>query len=384
MTAQTTNARSGKHSPAPFPISNFGLRGNPVPSSQIKKKVRILSIDGGGIRGIIPATIAWFLEQRLQERTGNPDARISDYFDFLAGTSTGGILVCTYLMPDPERPGRPKLNARESLAMYLEEGGWGIFSRSLYRKLTSMMGLLNEKYCSQALEKALKRCFGPTRLQDFLKPCLVTAYNITGRRAFFFTSLDAKKDPNQDFAAWQAARATASAPAFFSPALLQYGNGNTIPLVDGGVFANNPALCAFTEAQKACFSQLPDSANKPDHPTASDMVIVSLGTGANEAGYNYESIKSKGMASWIKPIIDILMSASTDTVDYQLQELFAHQPRNCDGRYYRINPSPGQAAPAMDEVSARNRWALHQAALDYIEANRELLEEIVDQLIRNQ
>ena len=57
-----------------------------------------------------------------------------------------------------------------------------------------MMGLLDEKYCSQALEKALKRCFGETQLQDFLKPCLATAYNITSRRAFFFTSLDARRD----------------------------------------------------------------------------------------------------------------------------------------------------------------------------------------------
>ncbi|MCO6489533.1 MAG: patatin-like phospholipase family protein, partial [Phaeodactylibacter sp.] len=206
---------------------NFNDPGNQTGSRQIKQKIRILSIDGGGIRGIIPATIVWYLEQRLQSRTGNPDARISDYFDLLAGTSTGGILVCTYLMPDPRRPGRPKLDARESLALYLDQGGCGIFSRSFYRKLTSMMGLLDEKYCSQALEKALKRFFGEARLRDFLKPCLVTAYNITSRRAFFFTSLDARQDPAQDFPAWEVARATASAPSFFSPALLRMQGGHT-------------------------------------------------------------------------------------------------------------------------------------------------------------
>ena len=364
--------------------TNTRLGGNLSSATQIKKKVRILSIDGGGIRGIIPATIIWHLEQRLQARAGNPDARISDYFDFVAGTSTGGILACTYLMPDPQRPGRPKLSARESLAMYLEQGGCGTFSRSLYRKLTSMMGLLDEKYCSQALEKALKRCFGKTRLRDFLKPCLVTAYNITSRRAFFFTSLDARKDANQDFYAWQAARATASAPSFFSPALVTSGAGDTLPLVDGGVFANNPTLCAFTEAQKARFAQMPGFTGKPDHPTPSDMMIVSLGTGADKESYHYEKVKSKGIAGWVKPIIDILMSASTDTVDYQLQELFANQPRNCHGRYYRINPSLGSADAVMDNITPRNRWALHQAALDYIEANREKMEGIVEQLILNQ
>lgn len=360
--------------------ANSNARPGNTEGAQRNKKVRILSIDGGGMRGIIPATIVWHLEQRLQERTGNPDARISDYFDFLAGTSSGGILVCTYLMPDPQRPGRPKLTARESLAMYLDEGGCGIFSRSFYRKLTSMMGLLNEKYCSQALEKALKRCFGDSRLRDFLKPCLATAYNITSRRAFFFTSLDARQDPAQDFEAWEVARATASAPSFFSPARVHTADGRVLPLVDGGVFANNPALCAFTEAQKTCFSHLPGSAGKADHPRAEDMLIVSLGAGADKAGYAYEDVKSKGMAGWVRPIIDILMSASTETVDYQLREMFTCQP---GGRYYRINPPLGEAETAMDNICPKNRRALHQAALDHIRKNRETLEEIVDQLIRN-
>jgi patatin-like phospholipase/acyl hydrolase len=73
--------------------------------------LRILSIDGGGIRGIIPATILWYLEERLQERTNNPEARLSDFFDFFAGTSTGGILVCNYLAPDPMNAKRPMLSA---------------------------------------------------------------------------------------------------------------------------------------------------------------------------------------------------------------------------------------------------------------------------------
>ncbi|MCB0581298.1 MAG: patatin-like phospholipase family protein [Phaeodactylibacter sp.] len=363
---------------------NFHDPGNQPGSRQIKQKIRILSIDGGGMRGIIPATIVWYLEQRLQARAGNPEARISDYFDLLAGTSTGGILVCTYLMPDPRRPGRPKLNARESLSLYLDQGGCGIFSRSFYRKLTSMMGLLDEKYCSQALEKALKRCFGETRLQDFLKPCLVTAYNITSRRAFFFTSLDARQDPAQDFPAWKVARATAAAPSFFSPALLHPAVGPAIPLVDGGVFANNPALCAFTETQKASFSQLKGHGHDHAHPTTAEMMIVSLGTGADRKGYAFDAVRSKGMAGWVKPIIDILMSASTETVDYQLRELFAHQPCGGGGRYYRINPALGKADSTMDNTCPRNRWALHQAALDYIETNRERMEEIVDQLIGNQ
>ena len=347
------------------------------------KKVRILSIDGGGMRGIIPATIVWHLEHRLQQKADDANARISDYFDFMAGTSTGGILTCTYLLPDPQRPNRPKLTAKEVLSMYLDQAGCGIFSRSLYRKLTSMMGLLSEKYCSRALEKALKRCFGQARLRDFLKPCLTTAYDITARKAFFFTSLDAQRDPSQDYFAWEVARATASAPAFFSPAILHAKNGSRQALVDGGVFANNPCLCAFTEARKACFSTFPESNNKPDHPSAEEMVIVSLGTGTRNQGYAYEDVKSKGMAGWAIPIIDLLMSASTDTVDYQLRELFAHPRGENSGRYYRINPPLKKAGPTMDNIQSKNRWALYQDAMDYINNNKEQIEQIIDYLLQN-
>lgn len=243
-----------------------------------------------------------------------------------------------------------------------------------------MMGLLDEKYCSHSLEKALKRCFGDSRLRDFLKPCLATAYNITSRRAFFFTSLDARQDPAQDFEAWEVARATASAPSFFSPARVHTADGRVLPLVDGGVFANNPALCAFTEAQKTSFSRLPGSAGKAGHPRAEDMLIVSLGTGADQAGYAYEDVKSRGMAGWARPIIDILMSASTETVDYQLREMFTCQP---GGSYYRINPVLEKAEAAMDNIRPQNLWRLHQVALDYVRNNREALEGIVEQLIRN-
>jgi patatin-like phospholipase/acyl hydrolase len=65
-----------------------------------QKMTRILSIDGGGIRGIIPGQILVILEEKLKAKTGNENARIADYFDLIAGTSTGGILTCAYLTPD--------------------------------------------------------------------------------------------------------------------------------------------------------------------------------------------------------------------------------------------------------------------------------------------
>lgn len=85
------------------------------------KKVKILSIDGGGIRGILPGTILNYIETELQRRTNNPNTRLADHFDLIAGTSTGGILTCTYLIVDEN--GQTKYSAADALNIYLERGG---------------------------------------------------------------------------------------------------------------------------------------------------------------------------------------------------------------------------------------------------------------------
>ena len=82
----------------------------------------ILSIDGGGIKGIIPGMVLAELENRLKIRTANPNAYIADYFDFFAGTSTGGILTCLLLCPSKEDPKKPRFTAKEALNLYVENG----------------------------------------------------------------------------------------------------------------------------------------------------------------------------------------------------------------------------------------------------------------------
>ena len=119
---------------------------------------RILSIDGGGIRGIIPGQVLVALERKIIEKTGNSEARISDYFDMIAGTSTGGILTCAYLCPDEGNPDRSKFTAEEVVNLYLNKGKV-IFKKHPFKSLITLWGLLDEKYQSSGLEKALKDYF---------------------------------------------------------------------------------------------------------------------------------------------------------------------------------------------------------------------------------
>jgi len=150
-----------------------------------KKKIRILSIDGGGIRGILPGVILSYIEDRLIEKEGE-NARLCDYFDLMVGTSTGGILACTYLIPEKDGNGkptnRPKFTASQAVDIYLKRGG-KIFEVSFMQKVKSKGGLADEKFSAKELEIALNDYYGETKLSELLKPCLITSYDIKARIA---------------------------------------------------------------------------------------------------------------------------------------------------------------------------------------------------------
>lgn len=311
-----------------------------------QKLTRILSIDGGGIRGVIPGQILVILEEKLKNKTGNPDARIADYFDLIAGTSTGGILTCAYLTPDKENPGRPKFNATEVVDLYLKNGG-DIFNISLGHKLRTMGGILDEKYPESGLEKALLKYFEDTKLSELLKPCLITSYDIKRRQGHFFTQHDAARKKGWDFLVREVARATSAAPTYFQCSDVKSVSEVSYPLIDGGVFVNNPSLCAFAEVYN-------------EYKTApNQMAILSLGTGYSRKEYDYDKAKDWGMVQWVKPLIDIMMSGVSDVVDYQLRQMF--EAVGVTSQYLRINTEmPIDVNPDMDDASPKNLQALKE------------------------
>ena len=314
-----------------------------------KKISRILSIDGGGIRGIIPGQILVVLEDKLKAKTGNENARIADYFDLIAGTSTGGILTCAYLMPDNETPGqklRPKFDSRQVVDLYLKRGG-DIFSVPFGHKLKTLDGILYEKYPATALEKALDEYFGDTKLSELLKPCLIPSYDIKRRMGHFFTQHDAVKKKGWDYLVRDVARATSAAPTYFECSDVKSLTEVSSPLIDGGVFVNNPTLCAFAEVYN-------EYKTSPDQ-----MAILSLGTGYSKKEYDYDHAKNWGMIQWVKPLIDIMMSGVSEVVDFQLRQIF--DAIGAAGQYMRINTElPIDVSPDMDDASPKNLAALKE------------------------
>lgn len=329
--------------------------------------MRILSIDGGGIRGIMPGQIMVALEKKLKEKSGNQQARIADYFDLIAGTSTGGILSCIYLCPDEPGSTHPKFSAEQAVDLYLENGD-EIFDISLKHKLSSGLGITDEKYSAVELEESLNDYMGDLKLSELIKPCLITSYDIRRRQAHFFRQHRAQKSDSHDFLVKYVARATSAAPTYFEVAKVKSVSSIPYPLVDGGVFANNPSLCAYAEAR-----------NLPGNPSAKDMFMLCLGTGKIKKAYYYKESKDWGLVEWVKPIIDIMMSGTAETVDFQLKQIFdsVGKPK----QYVRIEPELFNASPEMDDASMENLNELKVAGQMCAEENDKILDEVADKLI---
>jgi patatin-like phospholipase/acyl hydrolase len=311
---------------------------------------KILTIDGGGIRGIVPGIIIRTLEQKIQGLTHNPEARIVDYIDFIAGTSTGGILACLYLCPD-EHTGRPKFSAADAVNLYIENGD-EIFEIPRWKKIQSMGGVNDERYDTAPLENLLRLYFSDITLAQLIKPCLITSYDIKNRRAHLFNQSDARsKGDAYNFFLRDVCRATSAAPTYFETALVRSLSNISYPLIDGGVFVNNPAMCAYSEVRNA----------KADNPegkiTAKDMFILSLGTGAKSEPYDYKTAKDWGMVSWLTPLIDIMMSGASEVTDYYLIKMF--DAIAMPERYVRITPTTMYNADTnMANASKQNIDAL--------------------------
>lgn len=338
------------------------------PKHELMKK--ILSIDGGGIRGIIPGMLLAALERRLKRVSGNPDAAIVDYFDFFAGTSTGGILTCLLLCPDRQNPSRPRFTAKEALDIYLNHGS-DIFKAGFFRRLISKFGLLSERYPATTLEHVLENYFGETKLSQLLKPCIITAYNIELRKTHFFRQQTAilRGDP-RDFYLRDVCRATSAAPTYFSVAEIYSMSGTRYPLLDGGVFAPNPSMSALVEVTRAF-----------NETKINDISILSLGTGRSRKAYDYEHFKKSRAVSIGPALIDIMMSGAAESSDFFLQQLYKSVGK--EKHYIRIEPSSLHSiSEELDAASHSNIEKLVALGDRMVSEHNDLLNQLVERLVK--
>ena len=301
---------------------------------------RVLSIDGGGIRGIIPAMVVAHIERKM----GKP---AHELFDLMVGTSTGGILALGLSRPGASRPAQ--FSARWVVKLY-EEQGANIFEYSLWRKLRTVGGILDEAYSHEVLEGILGKYFAGATLGDCKTPTMVTSYDIQNRRTVFLKSWYAD---HQLVRCCDAARATSAAPTYFEPKPLDTGDVASV-LIDGGIFMNSPSVSAYAEARKLF----------PDEPIS----VLSLGTGELTRPIAFGEARTWGSALWVMSLLDCMFDGVSKAADHQMQ-LFLSE------RYQRLQTSLERASDDMDDASEENIRNLKRTARELINANEAVLEQ---------
>jgi uncharacterized protein len=351
-------------------------------------KFKILSIDGGGIRGIIPAKIL----AEIEERTQKP---ICELFDLIAGTSTGGILALGLTKPhpkkpkDPNKPKEPHYRAEHLVNLYREEGK-NIFHEPFIERLMESDDLIRPKYSSKGKDRVLTNYFGDTELNDALTELFITSYDIELRVPVFFTNQPCKKVTDSlvfrkicnGLTMKQAAMATSAAPTYFEPYQIPTAHRTErgfYSLIDGGVFANNPASLALMEAiidsKKAAEKNTEEKELRLE-----DILVVSLGTGSLTRRYPYEQAKHWGLLGWVQPLLNITLDGSSEAVSVQLEQLLPRADEK-PPQYYRFQQFLNSANDNIDDASEKNIKNLEALAKLIIEERTDDLDELCKQLL---
>lgn len=283
---------------------------------------RILSFDGGGIRGVLTAVLLDRLLTAYPSLLKDQPNTVTMF----AGTSTGGILalgVAAGLTPTQIRD------------LYVTNGKL-IFDSSWIRDVVEIGGLSGSKYDNTNLKQILQETFGALKLQDLAPRVLISSFSLdnqatdpserTWNPKFFHNFPGA--DSDGESLVIDVAMSTSAAPTYFP----SYG-----VYVDGGVVANNPSLAAVAQAL--------DGRNQPnERATLGEIKLLSLGTGAS-LQYIDGTDHDWGDAQWIKPILNVMMDGSVGVADFQCRQLLGD-------RYCRVEPifPAGRSFP-MDDVS---------------------------------
>ncbi|KAF8023118.1 hypothetical protein BT93_F0575 [Corymbia citriodora subsp. variegata] len=311
--------------------------------------ITILSIDGGGIRGLIPGTILAFLESELQKLDGE-DTRLADYFDVIAGTSTGGLVSA--MLTSPNENNRPLFAAKEIKDFYLNNCP-KIFPQDScsFAPATNMIkAVTGPKYDGKYLHKLVKEKLGNTRLHQTLTNVVIPTFDIKHLQPTIFSSYEVKKKPSINALLSDICISTSAAPTYlpahYFETQVSTEKVREFNLIDGGVAANNPTLVALGEVTKEIMGGSSDFF--PIKPMDyRRFLVISLGPVQQ---------KWKGILGWLssnggKPLIDVFMQASADMVDFHVSAVF--QALHLEANYLRIQDDTLSGAVTSVDIATK-------------------------------
>lgn len=274
------------------------------------ERFQILSLDGGGTRGMFSAAVL----AHIQEDLSTP---ITDFFDLIVGTSTGGLIAIALGLG---------FSPKEIVEFYANESE-SIFGKKIRSGI--LQRTTSPKYPAVPLECALKKYFKDKKLGDSVKRLVIPSFNLDEMQVQLFkTAHNARLKRDYKIPAWQIARATSAAPTFF-PA---YHSENHEALIDGGVWANNPVMVGITEA----ISLL-------DVPLSS-IRVFSLGTIDEIPSKKKEHLYDGGWWTWKKEVHKVLMAGQAIGANNQAMLLLNKE------RLLRFSPTVTEGMFELDSV----------------------------------
>lgn len=316
---------------------------------------RILSCDGGGIRGLM--TAIWL--SRLEKKLGGP---LRNYFDCIAGTSTGSILGCAISLGIP---------ADRIVGMYVERGRevFPPIERRIWDRIQRAFsdGLSAPRYDGRGLERVLQDVFGKARFGDLeVRPTIAISYNTFNRQAVVFKNT---RDIYAHLPVWEVVRASCAAPVYFPAHVMNIGQAE-IPLIDGGVVANNPTACAVAEGVRFTAENYGTGACEIE-----DFIVASFGTGQTSKQIGIAEARHWGGLQWVLPVIDVIFDGVSNAVDYVTSHLISRD------RYFRFQCRLEPQYDDLDNADPANLNALISTAEAYLNGpGEEMLDDLVKQL----
>ncbi|SNR88000.1 CBASS cGAMP-activated phospholipase [Hymenobacter mucosus] len=300
-----------------------------------EKTFKILCIDGGGIKGLYSATILQHLEEQF-------DCCISDRFDMLCGTSTGGLIALALSLRIP---------AAEIVQFYREEGA-NIFpqytkSRWIHRFISGFKQITwNGKFSDEPLKKALQKVFGEKVLGQSENLLCIPSYTITDARPwiFKFDHTEGKLNRDNGIRYVDVALATSAAPTYFPVA--ENPDYHNKQFIDGGVWANNPTLVGFLEAL-TYFVGKDKEFKKLSILSVSSLTL----TGGTRTGKK----RNRSFFGWRDSLFETSMTGQSHFTDHFMTKM--NEVNDVDVNYLRI-PSPDisheQAGQVQLDVATEN------------------------------
>ena len=308
----------------------------PLQSPRSNSKT-IFSFDGGGIRGVIPATICKTIEAELTS-----DTTIKNLGDMFAGTSIGGVLASNYSFENG-------MSSEDVQNIFITDGA-NMFKQTWSNYLTC--GLKTPKYYANGRRDLFNTLFADKRLSETNKDLICTGLNLNNQKPIFFKSRKAKLSEADDYFISDVCMATTAAPTYFEPYYMQsyrdiYEAKGGIFVADGGLVANNPSLCALAESVKT-------------YKDADVINLVSIGTGYSEqANIVYENgYASDNLLAWASTVADIAVSSPNYITQYIIDQLVQSNSIDKKINYYRFNIHLDRKYMDMDNVNTDNIRAL--------------------------